>query len=105
MITSPTWFVPVASDVFTTSIDGFWSKVTVSVSSSVTSPPLGLVPVASAVFSREPASRSACVTVCCNVPVVDSPGANVVTPNVTGPSRSSSTVTPVKVTSPVLVTL
>jgi len=105
VITSPTLFVPVASDVFTTSIDGFWANVTVNVSWSLTTTPAGSVPSASAMLVREPASRSACVTVCVNVPVVDSPGANVVVPNVTGPSRSSTTVTLVKVTSPSLVTV
>jgi hypothetical protein len=66
--------------------------------------PLGGVPPTAAVFTIEPASRSAWVTVCVAVQVVEVPGAKVVTGQVTAVVRGSVTAMPVMVTLPVLVT-
>jgi hypothetical protein len=76
----------------------------------VTTGPDGGVPDTVAVFLTCPAFTSACVTVYVAVHVVDAPGANVVTGHETtggGPARTnviSLTVSPVRVTLPVLVT-
>jgi len=46
-------------------MDGFWSAVTVSVSSGeVTGSPFGSVPVASAMFVTDPALRSSGIAGC-----------------------------------------
>ena len=66
--------------------------------------PDGGVATTEAVFTTLPAFRSACVTVCAPVHVVDTPGANVVTGQLTPAVFASVTLTPVRVTLPVLVT-
>ena len=66
--------------------------------------PDGGVPTTEAVLITLPASRSACVTECAPVHVVEAPGASVVTGHETPAVRASLTVTEVTVTLPVLVT-
>ena len=66
--------------------------------------PDGGVATTDAVLTTEPLSRSACVTVWLPVHVVDAPGANVVTGQVTPVVLASVTLTAVTVTLPVLVT-
>ena len=91
---------------FATLIDGDCVTVTTAVSLSVTGPPTGGVPDAVAEFEIEPASTSACVVAYDAVHVVDAPGANVPTGQVTAvnPGSGSATPTEVSVTLPVLVT-
>ena len=86
------------------SIHGLIITDTDSVSASVTVPPTGGVPVAVAVFTIGP-GRSPSTMVCVAVPVVVCPGVSVVAPSVIVPSLSSTTVIPVSVTSPQLVTV
>lgn len=60
--------------------DADWAAVTVTVlevAAGMFEPPAG-APVTVAVLTTEPASRSACVTACVAVQVVEAPGANVV---------------------------
>ena len=78
--------------------------VTVFESTGLVGVPEGGVPTTEATFTTEPASRSACVTVCVPLQVVDTPGANVVTGQVTPAVFGSDTATLVSVTFPVLVT-
>ena len=87
-------------------ISGSWVAVTVSESVSVTGGPLGGVPDAVAVFTIEPASIFATVTVYDAVHVVDTEGANVDTGHDTTdkPGNGSVTPTDVNVTLPVFVT-
>ncbi len=62
-------------------------------------------PVTVALLCTLPAATSAAVTVCTPVQVVPAPGASVVSGHVAGASSCASfTTTPVRVTSPVLVT-
>ena len=90
--------------VFTTSIFGEGVNVTVSVSVSVTSEPVGGVPVAVAILTIDPALTSSCVTRCVAEPVVEALGASVVAAKEIEPRMSSFNVTLVSVTLPVLVT-
>ena len=103
--TSPTEsYVPVVVDltIVRTGVCVAWA-VSLSVG-SVRVPPAGL-PVAEALLTTVPASRSAWVTVCDAVHVALSPGARVVTSQVGSASTLSSlTVTSLIVTLPVLVT-
>ena len=87
--------------------DGVWTAGTVTVfdGTGVSAGPLGGVPVTAAVLTTDPASRSAWVTVCVPVQVVDAPGASVVAVQVTPVVLGSVTVTAVRVTLPVLVTV
>ena len=87
-------------------ISGFEVAGTVAESVSVTGGPLGGVPAAVPVFTMEPASTSACVTVYDAVQVVDPEGAKVDTGHDTTdkPGNGSVTATELKVTLPVLVT-
>ncbi|SNS08749.1 hypothetical protein SAMN05216276_1003313 [Streptosporangium subroseum] len=85
--------------------------VTVAVDGAdVTAGPAGGVPEATAVFTTEPASTSACVTTYVPVHVVVACGASVVTGHVTTPgvpepeNAVSTTATPVNVAFPVLTT-
>ena len=66
--------------------------------------PDGGVATTEAVLITLPASRSAWVTACAPVHVVDTPGANVVTGHETPAVRASDTLNDVTVTLPVLVT-
>ena len=91
---------------FTIVIDGNWVAVTVSESLSVTDGPVGGVPDAVAVFTIDPASMFAKVTVYDAVHVVDTKGARVDAGQLTTERPGSGSVTPteVNVTLPVLVT-
>jgi hypothetical protein len=91
---------------FTTESDGAATTGTTTTleATGVIGIPLGGVPVTVAVFTKEPASRSACVTVCEAVQVVETPGAKVVTGQLTAVVRGSETAMLVMVTLPVLVT-
>ncbi|SNT64887.1 hypothetical protein SAMN05216276_11423 [Streptosporangium subroseum] len=97
--------------VFSTDRLGAEVAVTVAVDGSeVTAGPVGGVPEATAVFTTEPASTSACVVTYVPVHVVEVCGANVVTGHVTAdgvpvPENAvSTTTTPVNVALPVLTT-
>jgi hypothetical protein len=88
------------------SIDNAAVRVIVDVTASiaVTAAPVGGVPAAVAVFTTEPASTSACVSVYDAEHVVDPPGASVATGQDTAPTFGSETPTEVNVTFPVFVT-
>jgi hypothetical protein len=75
------------------------------VSVAVTAAPVGGVPDTVALLLTTPASTSAWVTVYVAVHVVDAPGANVVTGQDSAPTLASATLTELKVTLPVLVTM
>ncbi len=83
--------------------------VAVEAAESTLAPP-GVVPVATAVFDTEPASRSACVTAYDAVQVRLPPGATVPLGQVTAGTvpepvnRVSATLTPLRLTLPVLRT-
>ena len=87
-------------------IAGLRAIGTVAVSVSVTVGPAGEVPVAVAVFTIDPASTSACVTVYVAVHVVDAVGARVEAGQVTADRLGSGslTATALSVTLPVFVT-
>ncbi len=70
----------------------------------VTAGPLGGVPEAVAVLMTLPLSTSAWLIGYVAVQVTPAPGASVVVEHVTGPTFTSSTVTPVSVWAPVLAT-
>ena len=98
---------------FTIEIDGAGVAVTlVDDGRDVTTAPVGEVPTAVAVFVILPASTSACVATYVAVQVTDAPGANdpapggqVTADKVPVPEKvPSSTVTPVRVVFPLLVT-
>ncbi len=109
---SPAAVTVVGSAVFTTDKPGSGVTVTVAVDGGVvgTGVPVGPVPSATALFTIDPASTSAWVTVYDAVHVVLAAGANVVTGHDTvssGPAGAvnvSVTVTSVTVTLPVFVT-
>ncbi|MFF3443363.1 hypothetical protein [Streptosporangium sp. NPDC002721] len=104
--------VVVAGDaVFSNARLGAASALTVAVDGSdATGGPVGGVPDATAVFTIDPASMSACVVTYVLVQVVEACGASVVTGHVTTggvpvPENAvSTTPTPVNVTFPVLAT-
>ncbi len=85
-------------------IAGAAVTVVVTVSVAVTGAPVGGVPATSAVLTTDPASTSAWVSVYEAVQVVFSPGASVVTGQVTVPTVASSMAIACRVTLPVLVT-
>ncbi|MFF3443354.1 hypothetical protein [Streptosporangium sp. NPDC002721] len=111
MIVRPAAATVFGAAVFNRTRLGAAAAVTVAVDGlEATGGPVGGVPEATAVFTTEPASMSACVIVYVLVQVVVACGANVVTGQVTtggGPAPEndvSTTPTPVNVTLPSLTT-
>ncbi|MFF3443356.1 hypothetical protein [Streptosporangium sp. NPDC002721] len=111
MIVRPAATTVAGDAVFSNARPGAGTAVTVAVDGSdATGGPVGGVPEATAVFTTEPASMSACVIVYVLVQVVDACGANVVTGHVTtgGTPAPENTVfvtpTPVSVVLPELTT-
>ena len=91
---------------FATLIDGAGAAVTVAVSTSTTDGPVGGVPDTVAVFTIDPRSTSAWVTVYEAVQVVEALGASVLTGHVIAdrPGSGSDTATDERVTLPVFLT-
>ncbi|MFF3443362.1 hypothetical protein [Streptosporangium sp. NPDC002721] len=111
MIVRPAAVVVSGEAVFSSARPGAGAAVTVAVEGAdVIAGPVGGVPEATAVFTIDPASMSAWVTVYVPVHVVEVCGASVVTGHVTTggapePENDvSTTPTPVNVTFPVLAT-
>ncbi|MFF3443337.1 hypothetical protein [Streptosporangium sp. NPDC002721] len=111
MIVRPADVTTLGDAVFSNARPGAAVMVTVAVDAAdVTAGPVGGVPEATAVFTIEPASMSACVVTYVLVHVVDACGASVVTGHVIAdgvpvPENDvSTTLTPVNVVLPVLVT-
>ncbi|MFF3443364.1 hypothetical protein [Streptosporangium sp. NPDC002721] len=109
MIVRPVATTVLGEAVFCSARLGAAVMVTVAVDGSdAIAGPVGGVPEATAVFTIEPASTSACVVTYVLVHVVDACGANVVTGHVTTggapvPENAvSATPTPVNVVFPVL---
>ncbi|MFF3443383.1 hypothetical protein [Streptosporangium sp. NPDC002721] len=111
MIVRPAATTELGDAVFNNARLGTGSAVTVTVDGSeVIGGPVGGVPEATAVFTIEPASTSACVVTYVLVQVVEASGASVATGQVTTggapvPENAvSATPTPVNVALPVLTT-
>ncbi|MFF3443346.1 hypothetical protein [Streptosporangium sp. NPDC002721] len=109
MIVRPSAVTTLGDAVFNSVKPGAATMVTVAVDGSeATGGPVGGVPDATAVFTIDPASTSACVVTYVLVHVVDACGANAVTGHVItggGPvpeNDVSTTPTPVNVVLPVL---